>query len=67
MTKPDVGTQVIGHPATSVNAPALMRSTAGGAYSDVVPDGSEYQTALQQQEHQHVTEQMSNLSCGGEC
>ncbi|KAL0032517.1 hypothetical protein WJX77_004843 [Trebouxia sp. C0004] len=47
---------------------AVMESTRGADCSVMGPDGSEYQTALQQQQ-QHVTDQLGNLSVhhdGGE-
>ncbi|DBA92391.1 TPA: hypothetical protein ACH3X1_015762 [Trebouxia sp. C0004] len=40
---------------------AVMESTRGADCSVMGPDGSEYQTALQQQQ-QHVTDQLGNLS-----
>ncbi|DBA83197.1 TPA: HORMA domain-containing protein [Trebouxia sp. C0005] len=40
---------------------AVMESTRGADHSVLGPDGSEYQTA-QQQQQQHVTDQLGNLS-----
>ncbi len=58
----DDDTQVIKQSGRGGDPPnAVMESTRGADHSVMGPDGSEYQTA-QQQQQQHVTDQLGNLS-----
>ncbi len=58
----DDDTQVIKQSGRGVDpSHAAMESTRGADHSVMGPDGSEYQTA-QQQQQQHVTDQLGSLS-----